>query len=283
MNHIPLKNFREIYSRSSLVHSTTNHTHHKMADEETIKKNLLAQHFAQAFASNATLKLKKVRKELFLGMQVDEDDKTSKKAFKTVVKSLELNGTISVDADGVIIVLTKCVEKKDKKDKKEKNEKKEKKVKKEKKEKKRKTTDDDISENDLSDKKQKADHDVDDNNNDNDNDNDDDEDEPDSYANNVENPTNPNKNLPVPGNREGITRLFIGNLPFTVSEATLQSHLPGNMTHVKWVTDKESGRFYGSAFVEIEDSAQARDCVKVSERIERALRKARIRTTTKLT
>jgi len=34
------------------------------------------------------------------------------------------------------------------------------------------------------------------------------------------------------------------------------------MTHVKWITDKESGRFYGSAFIEMEDSTGARDAVR---------------------
>ena len=104
-----------------------------------------------------------------------------------------------------------------------------------------------------------------DDNNDNNVDNDDDE-GLESYSNNVKNPatTNPNKNAPCPGNRDGVTRLFVGNLPFTVTEASLQSHLPGNMTHVKWITDKESGRFYGSAFIEMEDSKMARDCVKIA-------------------
>lgn len=84
------------------------------------------------------------------------------------------------------------------------------------------------------------------------------------YGNNVANPSNPQKNAPCPGNRDGVTRLFVGNLPFTVTEASLQAHLPGNMTHVKWITDKESGRFYGSAFIEMEDSVMARDCVKIA-------------------
>ena len=33
------------------------------------------------------------------------------------------------------------------------------------------------------------------------------------------------------------------------------------MTHVKWITDKETGRFYGSAFVEMRNSKDAGEAV----------------------
>mmetsp|Transcript_12711 Transcript_12711/g.29544 ORF Transcript_12711/g.29544 Transcript_12711/m.29544 type:complete len:204 (-) Transcript_12711:398-1009(-) len=58
-----------------------------------------------------------------------------------------------------------------------------------------------------------------------------------------------------------VTRLFVGNLPFAVDEASLKSFLPG-ITHIKWITDKETGKFYGSAFVEVETSRHADDAVK---------------------
>jgi len=62
-------------------------------------------------------------------------------------------------------------------------------------------------------------------------------------------------------NPQGITRLFIGNLPFSVDETSLNDHLLGAMTHVKWITDKETGRFYGSAFVEIRSAAESSSIV----------------------
>jgi nucleolin len=68
------------------------------------------------------------------------------------------------------------------------------------------------------------------------------------------------KNAPCKGNPQGVTRLFIGNLPFTVDETSLESFVPG-LTHVKWITDKETGKFYGSAFVEMDKSTSAADAV----------------------
>mmetsp|Transcript_7604 Transcript_7604/g.15812 ORF Transcript_7604/g.15812 Transcript_7604/m.15812 type:complete len:335 (+) Transcript_7604:149-1153(+) len=61
------------------------------------------------------------------------------------------------------------------------------------------------------------------------------------------------------------TRLFVGNLPFSVDETSLASHLgPGAVTHVKWLTDRESGKFYGSAFVEMADGAGATGAIAAS-------------------
>lgn len=57
-------------------------------------------------------------------------------------------------------------------------------------------------------------------------------------------------------NPQGITRLFLGNLPFAVNEDSLEAFIPG-MTHVKWITDKETGKFYGSAFVEMDTPESA--------------------------
>ena len=59
----------------------------------------------------------------------------------------------------------------------------------------------------------------------------------------------------------GITRLFVGNLPFAVDEASLGAFFDGSMTHVKWITDKETGKFYGSAFCEIDTPANATKAV----------------------
>ncbi|GMI52827.1 hypothetical protein TeGR_g7018 [Tetraparma gracilis] len=77
-------------------------------------------------------------------------------------------------------------------------------------------------------------------------------------------PADPDKNKPCGGNRDGVTRLFLGNLPFKVDEASLASHLPAPFTHVKWITDKDTGRFYGSAFVEMRNSRDAAEAVGVA-------------------
>ncbi|GMH66993.1 hypothetical protein TL16_g04562 [Triparma laevis f. inornata] len=55
---------------------------------------------------------------------------------------------------------------------------------------------------------------------------------------------------------------------------TLKDHLPGTLTHVKWITDKETGRFYGSAFIEMLNSVDAASAVGVagSELMGRALK-----------
>jgi nucleolin len=67
-----------------------------------------------------------------------------------------------------------------------------------------------------------------------------------------------NKKGPCEGNPMGHTRLFIGNLPFAVDDASLSAHVaPAEMTHIKWISDKETGRFYGSAFVEMKTSQDA--------------------------
>lgn len=68
----------------------------------------------------------------------------------------------------------------------------------------------------------------------------------------------PIKNKPCDGNPTGCTRLFIGNLPFAVDDVALSSHFaPSETTHIKWITDKETGRFYGSTFVEMKNSRDA--------------------------
>jgi RNA recognition motif-containing protein len=39
-------------------------------------------------------------------------------------------------------------------------------------------------------------------------------------------------------------------------QASLKEALPG-ITHIKWITDKESGQFYGSSFVEMANTKAA--------------------------
>jgi len=63
---------------------------------------------------------------------------------------------------------------------------------------------------------------------------------------------------PVP-NPEGITRLFLKNMcNKSMDEATLIAFMPG-ITHIQWLTDWQTGKFLGSAFVEMatpEDAAR---------------------------
>ena len=64
---------------------------------------------------------------------------------------------------------------------------------------------------------------------------------------------------PVP-NPEGITRLFLKNMcNKSMDEATLVEFMPG-ITHIQWLTHWQTGKFLGSAFVEMatpEDAARA--------------------------
>ena len=48
---------------------------------------------------------------------------------------------------------------------------------------------------------------------------------------------------------ETCTRVFLGNLSFKITEEKLCQALPG-LKFVKWITDKETQQFYGSAFAE---------------------------------
>ena len=77
----------------------------------------------------------------------------------------------------------------------------------------------------------------------------------------VENDKNDKRGGGTPSNPHAITRLFVGNLPFKVDADSLNAFLGGSMTHVKWITDKETGRFYGSAFVEMAGAEEAGDVV----------------------
>jgi RNA recognition motif-containing protein len=59
-------------------------------------------------------------------------------------------------------------------------------------------------------------------------------------------------------------RLFVGNLPFDATEAQVRDLIAGggrNVHSVKIVTDKETGRSRGFAFVDVEDDAQAQSAI----------------------
>ena len=59
-------------------------------------------------------------------------------------------------------------------------------------------------------------------------------------------------------------RLFVGNLPFDVTEEQIRSLLGADgrvVKSVKMITDKETGRPRGFAFVDLEDDAQAKAAI----------------------
>jgi nucleolin len=72
------------------------------------------------------------------------------------------------------------------------------------------------------------------------------------------------KGVPCKGNPGGVTRLFLGNLPFTVDEKSLSEFMPKEVTHIKWITDKETGKFYGSAFLEMDTPTAAAKAVALA-------------------
>ena len=181
--------------------------------------------------------VKKLRKMVLLSLQMDESDKAAKKQFKRSIQKMEEDGTVSLDADGTITLKKKKRKlEKDKKDKKKK--------------KKRKKD----SKNAEDEAKAEA------------------EDNNATKEDEQSNPTqgeegsdgSKSKNKPCKGNPQGVTRLFLGNLPFSVDEGSLGAFLPGEVTHIKWITDKETGKFYGSAFIEMDSSTSAAEAVAMA-------------------
>jgi len=69
------------------------------------------------------------------------------------------------------------------------------------------------------------------------------------------------KGVPCEGNPSGITRLFLGNLPWKVTAEKLNNAFYNSATHFKWITDKESGMFYGTCFIEVDTPKNAALCV----------------------
>jgi nucleolin len=183
--------------------------------------------------------VKKLRKMVLLSLQMEESDKASKKTFKRTIQQLEEEGVLSLEADGSI----KMTEKKRKRDKAEKKSKKKKKQKKE----------SEDADEDEDESKQTSWEDT---------------PEADSQDAALEGSgggdKSKSKNTPCKGNPQGITRLFLGNLPFTVDESSLGAFLPGEVTHIKWITDKETGKFYGSAFIEMNNSISASEAVAMT-------------------
>src|SRR5215510_2812282 len=59
-------------------------------------------------------------------------------------------------------------------------------------------------------------------------------------------------------------RLFVGNLPYSTTEAELREHFSavGPLSYVHLPTDRESGKPRGFAFVEFDDRAKAEEAVR---------------------
>mmetsp|Transcript_25235 Transcript_25235/g.38849 ORF Transcript_25235/g.38849 Transcript_25235/m.38849 type:complete len:351 (-) Transcript_25235:141-1193(-) len=190
-------------------------------------------------SSTGSLPVKRLRRLVLLSLQIDDSDKSGKKAFKRTVQELEKEGHLNLDADGTVTL---------KKQKKRKV-KEEKKKKKDKKDKKKKKKLNPPSEEDESQNKDEAEEDKEIVNDD-------------STSDAVDDKAS--KNKPCKGNPQGVTRLFLGNLPFAVDEAGLGAFLPGDVTHIKWITDKETGKFYGSAFCEMDNSKNAAKAVAMA-------------------
>lgn len=179
------------------------------------------------------VKVKKLRKLVLLSLQQEDGDKAAKKQFKMVVQGLEEEGELALDAEGMVARTEKGKKRKSKEDKDAKRQKKKKRKEKE-------------ANNDGNDGTNDATLDS----------------EPQHSSEKEANETaDPDKNKACKGNPQGVTRLFIGNLPFAVDEASLEEFLPNTVTHIKWITDKETGKFYGSAFIEMSNSSAAADAV----------------------
>jgi len=190
-------------------------------------------------ASTEGANLKVLRRLVLISLQQDESDKSAKKHYKKTVKSLEAEGTLTLDADGHVTL-------KKSKDKKRKSKDPDKKKKKKKRKKENQDKDDIGEENpEEGDKEQPADEST----------------SEQADTSHETSANNNDKNKPCKGNPQGVTRLFLGNLPFAVDETSLSEFLPGEVTHIKWITDKETGKFYGSAFCEMDTSASAAEAV----------------------
>jgi nucleolin len=181
--------------------------------------------------SSSEADLKVLRRDVLISLQ-QEPDKSSKKLYKKTIQALEAEGVVSLDADGKV-TLTKKRKSKDEKKKKKKKRKK-----------------DETADNDNH-KEEEEVHGGDQNAQDH---------EPKESKCVVQK----DKNKPCKGNPQGVTRIFLGNLPFAVDETSLGAFLSGTVTHTKWITDKETGKFYGSAFCEMDTSEHAAEAVAMA-------------------
>jgi len=184
------------------------------------------------------LKLKKLRKQVLLSLQLDDADKAARKRFKAAVQALEEANEVTLSEEGIVALTTKG--------------KKRKSIEKKEKKKKRKLDHEQAvsAEDEVETKKVSDEHDG------------------KTAESDVADPSSATSqnasSKPCKGNPQGVTRLFVGNLPFAVDQASLTSFLPKTVTHIKWITDKETGKFYGSAFIEMDTTASAAAAVALA-------------------
>jgi nucleolin len=186
------------------------------------------------------LTVKKLRKLVFMSFQQEESDKVVKKQFKTIVKELEKEKIVSIDSDGVITYRPSGDASSTKKLKKQ--------AEGEERSSSKKRSRNQIS---AEDGVKGGKHD------DNDSDHELDQNGGGSDLGSA-------SRRPCKGNPQGVTRLFLGNLPLTVDAASLGDFLPRTVTHIKWITDKATGKFYGSAFVEMDSPTSAAEAVAMA-------------------
>jgi RNA recognition motif-containing protein len=185
-------------------------------------------------SSEKSMNIKELRKLVLLSHQIDTDDKDSKKKFKKTILVLENDKRLALSEDGIVKLQKSALKEESKKKKK-----------------KSKRSSEEDEQQDTG-KKQRVSKDTDATNSDHNENGEDDVAEGNPTHNERE------KKAPCKGNPLGITRLFLGNLPFTVDEAYLKEFIaPAQLTHIKWITDKETGKFYGSAFVEMRNTKDA--------------------------
>jgi len=70
--------------------------------------------------------------------------------------------------------------------------------------------------------------------------------------------------IEVSGNPEKVTRLFVKNLncEWVIEEEMIKA-FPG-VTHIQYIKDRDSGKFYGSCFLEMATAADAAKAVKLN-------------------
>jgi RNA recognition motif-containing protein len=64
-----------------------------------------------------------------------------------------------------------------------------------------------------------------------------------------------------------VTQIYVGNIPYSKTEEDLSELFGqfGEVSSVKFINDRETGRFRGFGFVEMPDAAAAKDAISSLE------------------
>jgi len=65
--------------------------------------------------------------------------------------------------------------------------------------------------------------------------------------------------------RDPSERLFVGNMPYTVTLDDLEAALGGSVKSVEWLLDRDTELFYGSCFVQLDTLEEAKRAIRFSE------------------